>query len=111
MDANDRKGQRGKTGQREGTSNKGTLMTLVEEETHKGTDIPMGTIGTRGNPNITMIVDQRGVPPAEINSQKRHPKTRDQQSRTQGGGPEAMECLAGSEAKTGIEQLRIYATC
>ena len=86
-------------------------MTLVEEETHKGTDIPMGTIGTRGNPNITMIVDQRGVPSAEINSQKRHPKTRDQQSRTQGGGPEAMECLAGSEAKTGIEQLRIYATC
>ena len=111
MDMNDRKGRRGKTGQREETSSKGTPMMLVREETHKGIGIPMGTIGTRGNPNITMIVDQRGVPPAEISSQKRHPKTSDQQSRTQGGGPEAMECLAGSEAKTGIEQLMIYAAC
>ena len=111
MDMNDRTGRRGKTGQREETSNKGTLMTLVEKETHKGTDIPMGTIGTRGNPNITMIVDQRGVPPAEINSQKCHPKISDQQNRTLGGGPEAMECLVGSEAKIDTEQLKIYATC
>ena len=111
MDMNGRKDRRGKTGQREETNSKGTQMTLVEEETHKGTDIPMGTIGTRVNPNITMIVDQRGVPPAEINSQKRHPKISDQQSRTLGGDPEATECLAGSEAKTGIEQLKICATC
>ena len=111
MDMNDRTGRRGKTGQREETSNRGTLMTLVEEETHKGTDIPMGTIGTRGNPNITMIVDQRGVSPVEISSQKRHPKISDQQSRTLGGGPEVMECLVGSEARIDTEQLKIYATC
>ena len=71
----------------------------------------MGTIGTRGNPNITMIVDQRGVLPAEISSQKRHLKTSDQQSRTLGGSQETMGCLVGSEAKTDIEQLKIYATC
>ena len=86
-------------------------MMLVEEEIHKGTDIPMGTTGTRVSPNITMIVDQRGVLPAEINSRKHRPRISDQQSRTLGGGPEATGCLAGSEAKTGIEQLRIYATC
>ena len=86
-------------------------MTLVVEETHKGTDISMGTIGTRGNPNITMIVDQRGVLPAEISSQKRHPKISDQQSRMLGGGPEAMECSAGSESRKDIEQLKICATC
>ena len=111
MDTNDRKGQKGKTGQREGTSNKGTQMTLVEEETHRGTDIPMGTTGTRVSPNITMIVDQRGVLPAEISSQKHRPKISDQRSRTLGGGPEATECLAGSKAKIGIEQLKICATC
>ena len=79
-----RKGQRGKTGRKEETNSKGTQKTLVEEETHRETDIPMGTIGTRVNPNITMIVDQRGVPPAGISSQKRHPKISDQQSRTLG---------------------------
>ena len=105
MDTNGRKGQK------EETNSKGTQKTLVEEETHKEINILMGMIDTRGNPNITMIVDQRGVPPAGISSQKRHPKISDQQSRTQGGGPEAMECLAGSKAKTGIEQLRICATC
>ena len=111
MDTNGRKGRRDITGQREETNSKGTQKTLVEEETHRETDTPMGTIGTRVNPNITMIVDQRGVPPAEISSQKRYPKTSDQQSRTLGGGPEATECLAGSEAKTGIEQLKTCATC
>ena len=111
MDTNGRKGRRDRTGQREETNSKGTQMTLVEEETHKGTDIPMGTIGTRGNPNITMIVDQQGVLPAEINSQKHRPRISDQQSRTLGGGPEATECLAGSEAKIGIEQLKTCATC
>ena len=105
MDTNGRKGQR------EETNSKGTQKTLVEEETHRGTDIPMGMTGTRVSPSITMIVDQRGVLLAEISSQKRHPKINDQQSRTLGGGQEATECLAGSEAKTGIEQLKICATC
>ena len=86
-------------------------MTLVEEETHKGTDTPMGTTGMKGSPSITTTVDQREVLPAEISSQKRRPKISDQQSRTLGGGPEAMGCLVGSEAKTDIEQLKIYATC
>ena len=85
-------------------------MTLVGEETHKRTDIPMGTIGTRGNPNITTIVDQRGVSPAEISNQKHHPKISDQQNRTLGGGPEAIECLVGSEGRIDTEQLKIYAT-
>ena len=111
MDTNGRKGRRDRTGQREETNSKGTQKTLVEEETHREIDIPMGMTGTRVNPNITMIVDKRGVPPAGISSQKHHPKISDQQSRTLGGGPEAMGCLAGSEAKTGIEQLRICATC
>ena len=86
-------------------------MTLVEEETHKGTDIPMGTIGTRVSPNITMIVDQQGVLLAEINSRLHRPSISDQQSRTLGGGPEAMGDLAGSEAKTGSEQPKTCATC
>ena len=86
-------------------------MTLVEEGTHKEINILMGMIDTRGNPNITMIVDQQGVLLTEINSQKHRPRISDQQSRTLGGGPEAMECLVGSEARTGIEQLRIYAMC
>ena len=86
-------------------------MTLVEGETHQETNILMGTIGTKGNPNITTIVDQQGVLLTEINSQKHRPGISDQQSRTLGGGPEATECLAGSEAKTGIEQLKICATC
>ena len=111
MDTNGRKGRRDRTGQREETNSKGTQMTLVEEETHRGTDIPMGTTGTRVSPNITMIVDQRGVLPAEISSQKRHPKISDQQSRMLGGGLEAMECLAGSEARKDTEQLKICATC
>ena len=111
MDTNGRKGRRDRTGQKEETNSKGTRMTLVEEETHRGTDIPMGTTGTRVSPNITMIVDQRGVLLAEINSRLHRPNISDQQSRTLGGGPEATECLAGSEAKTGIEQLKICATC
>ena len=111
MDMNGRKGRRGKTGQREETSSKGTQMTLVEEETHKGTDIPMGTTGMKGSPSITTTVDQREVLLTEISSQKHCPKISDQQSRTLGGGQEATECLAGSEAKTGIEQLKICATC
>ena len=86
-------------------------MTLVEEETHKGTDIPMGTTGMKGSPSITTTVDQREALPAEISSQKHHPKISDQQSRTLGGGPEVMECLVGSEARIDIEQLKIYATC
>ena len=105
MDTNGRKGQR------EETNSKGTQKTLVEVETHRGTDIPMGTIGTRGNPNITMIVDQRGVLPAEISSRKHRPRISDQQSRTLGGDPEATECLAGSEARIDIERLKIYTTC
>ena len=84
MDANDRKDRRGKTGQRGEISNKGTLMTLVEEETHKGTDIPMGTTGMKGSPSITTTVDQREALPAEISSQKHRPKISDQQSRTLG---------------------------
>ena len=110
-DVNDRKGQRGKIGRREGTSNKGTLMTLVEEETHRGMDTPMGTTGMKGSPSITTTIDQREVLPAEISSKKHHPKISDQQSRTLGGGPGVMGCLAGSEAKTDPEQLKIYATC
>ena len=86
-------------------------MTLVEGETHRETNILMGTIGTKGNPNITMIVDQQGVLLTEINSQKHRPRISDQQSRTLGGGPEEMECLVGSEAKIDTEQLKIYATC
>ena len=111
MDTNGRKGRRDRTGQREETNSKGTQMTLVEEETHRGTDIPMGTTGTRVSPNITMIVDQRGVLLAEISSQKRHPKINDQQSRMLGGGPGAMECSAGSEARKDSERLKICATC
>ena len=86
-------------------------MTLVEGETHKETNIPMGTTGMKGSPSITTTVDQREVLLAEISSQKRRPKISDQRSRTLGGGPEVMGCLAGSEAKTDTEQLKIYATC
>ena len=86
-------------------------MTLVEGETHKETNILMGTIGTKGNPNITMIVDQREALLTEINSQRHPPIISDQQSRTLGGGPEATECLAGSEAKTGSEQPKTCAMC
>ena len=86
-------------------------MTLVEEETHKEINILMGMIDTRGNPNITMIVDQQGVLLAEINSRLHRPNISDQQSRTLGGGPEAMGYLAGSEAKTGSEQPKTCATC
>ena len=86
-------------------------MTLVEEGPHQGTDTPMGTTGMKGSPSITMTVDQQEVLPAEINSRKHRPRISDQQSRTLGGGTEATECLAGSEAKIGIEQLKICATC
>lgn len=86
-------------------------MTLVEGETHKETNILMGTTGMKGNPSTTTIVGQRGVLLTEINSQKHRPSISDLQSKTLGGGPEAMGYLAGSEAKTGIEQLKIYATC
>ena len=86
-------------------------MTLVERETHRETNILMGTIGTKGNPNITMIVDQQGVLLTEINSQKYRPGISDQQSRMLGGGPGAMECSAGSEARKDSEQLKICATC
>ena len=86
-------------------------MTLVEGGTHKEINILMGMIDTRGNPNITMIVDQQGVLLAEINSRLHRPNISDQLSRTLGGGPEAMGYLAGSEAKTGSEQLKTCATC
>ena len=86
-------------------------MTLVEGETHKETNILMDTTDMKGNPNITMIVDQQGVLLTEINSQKHRPRISDQQSRTLGGDPEAMGCLAGSEAKTGSEQPKTCATC
>ena len=106
-----RKGQRGKTGQKEETNSKGTQKTLVEEGTHKEINILMGMIDTRGNPNIIMIVDQQEVLLAEINSRLHRPNISDQQSRTLGGGPEVMGYLVGSEAKTGPGQLKIYATC
>ena len=108
---NDRKDQKGKTGLREGISNKGTRMMLVEEETHKGTDIPMGTTGMKGSPSTTTTIDQREVLPAGISSKRYRPKTSDQQSKTLGGGPGTTGCLVGSEAKTDTEQLKIYAMC
>ena len=84
MDANDRKDQRGKTGQRGEISNKGTVMTLVEGETHKETNIPTGTTGMKGSLSITTTVDQREVLLAESSSQRRRPKISDQQNRTLG---------------------------
>lgn len=111
MDMNDRTGRRGKTGQREEISNKGTLMTLVEEETHRGTDTPMGMTGMKGSPSITTTIDQQEALPAEISNKKHRPKISDQQSKTLGGGPEVMGCLVGSEARIDTEQLRICATC
>ena len=84
---------------------------LVEEETHRETDIPMDMTGMKGNPSTITTIDQQEVLPAEISSRKHRPKINDQQSRTLGGGPEVMGCLAGSEAKTGIDQLKICATC
>ena len=103
MDTNGRKGRRDRTGQREETNSKGTQMTLVEEETHKGTDIPMGTTDTKASPSTITTSDQQEVLPAGISSKKRRPKTSDQRSKTPGGGPEVMGCLVGSEAKTDPE--------
>ena len=78
-------------------------MTLVEEETHKETNILMGTTDMKGNPSTIMIVDQQGVLLTEINSQKHRPRISDQQSRTLGGSPELTGYLAGLEAKTDPE--------
>ena len=91
-------------------------MMLVEEEIHKGTGTQMGMIGTKGIHSTTMTIDQQEVLKieeitTEISGKRHHPKTSDRQSRTLGGDPEATGCLAGSEAKTCIEQLRICATC